>query len=112
MNVRSIYGAEVSPQESAQWLKNNPRAATHPELLKVADYNANGSIDNVELSEAANNRVVVLDGIRSFKLIDENGAAQAPASPGKKAAVGAAVVGAGVAVGAGIVIFDVLKNMR
>ena len=70
MSTISIYSSQVSQTDARQWLRNNPDKVNDPQLLKVADYNVSGSIDSMELSKAATNGVVVLDGTQSFRLGD------------------------------------------
>lgn len=65
----SIYGPQVSQVEAAQWLKNNPEKSSDPALLNVADHNLNQKVDALELSTAANNGVVILDGVTSYQLV-------------------------------------------
>lgn len=81
MNI-SIYGPQVSQTEAAQWLQNNPEKSTDATLLKVADYNRSQDVDAVELSTAANNGVLVLDSVTSFKLMgDEPETTQTASKP-------------------------------
>lgn len=74
----SIYGPTVTRDDAAQWLRNNPRASQDRNLLRVADYSGNGGVDATELSKACNVGTVVLDGVHTFKLVDDE-PAPAPA---------------------------------
>ena len=74
MNVNSIYGPQTSPSEASQWLKNNPSKAQNPQLRQVADFNLSGEVDAIELSQAASNGTLILDGMQSFSILGEHSA--------------------------------------
>jgi hypothetical protein len=70
-NNKSIFGDNLSIEDAANWLKNNPNAAKDAKLLNVADYKGDGVIDAEDLVKAANNKVVILNGVHSFFLPGE-----------------------------------------
>lgn len=125
-----IYGNNMSLENATQWLKMNPAAAKNAELLKVADYNDNKTLEPAELAQAYNNDVVKIDGIRSFKVNPNltNVDLSKPSAQEQyyqnrvqedKTKAQAAKVGAGVAVGVGAAVgigwllkTAVLDNLR
>lgn len=72
INVKSIYGPQVSHEDAQGWLDNNKYLSQSPKLLKIADFkNRDGKIDAEELSRIASSGVVVLNGPDSFYLPSE-----------------------------------------